>query len=49
MKVMVNRYKTLLIEEYPNEIRPYLKEHQTISIYWFYLLHSYVVMSTKSK
>ena len=27
----------------------FLKEPQTISIYWFYLLHNYVVMSTKSK
>ena len=26
-----------------------LKERQTISIYWFYLLYNYVVMSTKSK
>ena len=26
-----------------------LKEPQPISIYWFYLLDNYVVMSTKSK
>ena len=26
-----------------------LQERQTISIYWFYLLYNYVVMSTKSK
>ena len=27
----------------------FLKEPQTITIHWFYLLHNYVVMSTKSK
>ena len=26
-----------------------LKKPQTISIYWFYLLHNYVIMSTKLK
>ena len=31
------------------QIMSILKEPQTISIYWFYLLHNYVVMSTKSK
>ena len=54
----ITQIKTLcnVVQEAPNNnaqekilFNVVLKEPQTISIYWFYLLHNYVVMSTKSK
>ena len=42
-------FEQLTLSEFLKWSSTALKEPQTISIYWFYLLHNYVVMSTKSK
>ena len=52
-RVKRDQYKKRFLDDetlYYNKETPfYLKEPQTTSIYWFYLLHNYVVMPTKSK
>ena len=42
-------YLEMLTREIKQQKIQNLKEPQTISTFWFYLLHNYVVMSTKSK
>ena len=49
MKQVVDKWTDIRIMFFVNSLMLTLKEPQTISIYWFYLLHNYVLMSTKSK
>ena len=49
MKQVVDKWTDIRIMFFVNSLMLTLKEPQTISIYWFYLLHNYVFMSTKSK